>query len=214
MPELLTSPTLRISGQVAVTEAEGPGRRFALWLQGCPLRCPGCCNPEMLPFEGGQLVNLPELLREIDAAAGRHGVEGITLLGGEPTAQAAAAAQLAVGVQRMGLGVVVFSGFTLEELRQKRDPHMDDLLRHTDILVDGPYLRALPETRRRWIGSQNQVIHFLTGRYRADDPAWTRPNSLEIRFQGGELQVNGFPAAEARPLWRGFRPIAAWTGKE
>jgi anaerobic ribonucleoside-triphosphate reductase activating protein len=46
--------TLRVAQVVPCTEAEGPGRRFALWFQGCPLRCPGCCNPEMLPFEGGQ----------------------------------------------------------------------------------------------------------------------------------------------------------------
>ena len=44
---------LRIAQIVPSTEAEGPGRRFALWFQGCSLRCPGCCNPEMLPFTGG-----------------------------------------------------------------------------------------------------------------------------------------------------------------
>ena len=44
---------LSVAQIVPFTEAEGPGVRFALWFQGCPLRCPGCCNPEMLPFEGG-----------------------------------------------------------------------------------------------------------------------------------------------------------------
>ncbi|MFO0845179.1 MAG: 4Fe-4S cluster-binding domain-containing protein [Gemmataceae bacterium] len=86
------------------TEAEGPGPRFALWFQGCPLRCPGCCNPEMLPFEGGQATPLSEVLRQLDAA---DGVEGITLLGGEPTAHAAGAAALAggprAGAERHGL---------------------------------------------------------------------------------------------------------------
>src|SRR5437764_2467743 len=90
------------------TEAEGPGKRFALWFQGCPLRCPGCCNPEMLPFEGGQRVALAELLRDIDAAA-EEGIEGVTLLGGEPLAHAAGAAALARAVRDRGLSVMIFS---------------------------------------------------------------------------------------------------------
>src|SRR5438045_6264524 len=87
--------TLRVAQIVPSTEAEGPGRRFALWFQGCPLRCPGCCNPEMLPFEGGQSLRPADVVRQVEAAARSDGVEGITLLGGEPLAHAAGAARLA-----------------------------------------------------------------------------------------------------------------------
>jgi anaerobic ribonucleoside-triphosphate reductase activating protein len=68
--------------------------------------------------------------------------------------------------------------------------------------VDGPYLRDRPELRRRWIGSANQRVHFLTDRYRADDPRWLLPNTLEIRLRGPELTVNGFPARSAVGLWK------------
>ena len=203
----MTSPsidlrlTLRVAQVVPCTEAEGPGRRFALWFQGCPLRCPGCCNPEMLPFEGGQSLSLAEVLRQVREAAGQ-GVEGVTLLGGEPLAHATGAAALARAVQEIGLSVMVFSGYTLAEARQSDDPAVADLLAHTDILVDGPYLRDQPEPRRRWIGSANQQVHFLSERYRADDPRWLLPNTLEIRLDGGELSVNGFPARHAVGLWR------------
>src|SRR3954447_22266118 len=90
---------LQIAQIVAATEAEGPGVRFALWFQGCPLRCPGCCNPEMLPFEGGTRMTLAEVLAQLDEARRQHGVEGITLLGGEPTAHAAGAVALARAVR-------------------------------------------------------------------------------------------------------------------
>src|SRR4051794_22565828 len=169
---------LRVAQIVPFTEAEGPGRRFALWFQGCPLRCPGCCNPEMLPFEGGQSLPLADVLRQVRQAADEQGIEGITLLGGEPLAQAVAAVALARAVQRIGLSVMVFSGYTLSEARNMTDPAVADLLAHTDILVDGPYLREQPETRRRWIGSANQQIHFLSDRYQADDPRWLLPNTL------------------------------------
>src|SRR5437660_3297933 len=147
---------LHIAQIVPCTEAEGPGLRFALWFQGCPLRCPGCCNPEMLPFAGGQSLPLADVLRQVGEAAEQHGVEGITLLGGEPLAHAGGAAALARAVRGLGLSVMVFSGYTLAEARQMSDPAVAELLAHTDILVDGPYLRERPETRRRWIGSANQ----------------------------------------------------------
>src|SRR2546428_11526767 len=83
--------TLQVAQIVRRTEAEGPGRRWALWFQGCPLRCPGCCNPEMLPFAGGERLALPAVVELVAAAGPRHRVEGVTLLGGEPPAPAAAA---------------------------------------------------------------------------------------------------------------------------
>lgn len=197
---------LRVAQVVPCTEAEGPGRRFALWFQGCPLRCPGCCNPEMLPFEGGQLVAVEEIVGRLRDAAQAHALEGITLLGGEPLAHAAGAAGLARAAHGLGLSVMVFSGFTLEEARRLPDPAVADLLAETDVLVDGPYRRELPEPRRRWIGSANQRVHFLSDRCRADDPRWLLPNTLEIRLRDGELSVNGFPARSAVGLWKRPRP--------
>ncbi|MCA9663392.1 MAG: 4Fe-4S cluster-binding domain-containing protein, partial [Myxococcales bacterium] len=64
---------------VPATEAEGPGRRYALWVQGCPMRCPGCCNPEMLEFRGGARRRPAALVTEAIAAD----VDGVSLLGGE-----------------------------------------------------------------------------------------------------------------------------------
>jgi anaerobic ribonucleoside-triphosphate reductase activating protein len=60
----------------------------------------------------------------------------------------------------------------------------------------------VPDTKRRWIGSTNQRIHFLTDRYRADDSCWQQPNTLEIRLDAAGLSVNGFPAASAVGLWK------------
>lgn len=192
---------LQIGQIVPATEAEGPGRRFALWFQGCPLRCPGCCNPEMLAFSGGFRLTVREVLEQIETAR-RERIEGITLLGGEPFAHAAGAAALARAVRGAGLSVMVFSGYTLEELRERPDAAVHELLDATDLLVDGPYRRDLPEADRRWIGSRNQRIHFLSPRYAADDPCWRQKNTLEIRFDGSAILVNGYPAERATGLWR------------
>jgi anaerobic ribonucleoside-triphosphate reductase activating protein len=197
--------TTRIAQIVPCTEAEGPGKRFAVWFQGCPLRCPGCCNPEFLPFTGGETLALAEVVSQLDRAQIQDEIEGITLLGGEPFAHAAAAAALAAAARLRSLTVMVFTGYTLETLRMRTDSEVADLLANTDILVDGPYIRELPDTTRRWIGSTNQRIHFLTDRYRADDPYWHERNTLEIRMKRGLLTVNGFPAPNAVGLWKGWK---------
>jgi anaerobic ribonucleoside-triphosphate reductase activating protein len=201
----MESQVLPIAHLAPVTEAEGPGRRFAIWLQGCPLRCPGCCNPEMLPFSGGRPMPVGELLRQAVELQADHGVEGVTFLGGEPVAHAAGVATLAQEVQSAGLSVMVFSGYTLAQIRQMNEPAVGVLLANTDILVDGPYERDRPERERRWVGSANQVVHFFTDRYRPDDAVWSAPNTLEIRLVDGQMNVNGFPFAAGADFWSSGR---------
>jgi anaerobic ribonucleoside-triphosphate reductase activating protein len=196
--------TMQIAQVVPCTEAEGPGKRFAVWFQGCPLRCPGCCNPEFLPFKGGQTKTLREMAEWLARAKDENGIEGITLLGGEPTAHAAAALALAMAARELDLSVMVFSGYTIEELQAHGEPEVLALIGATDILVDGPYLREQPDAERRWIGSRNQRIHFLTPRYSFDEQ-WRQKNTLEIRVDRTGISVNGFPAANAVGLWKGWR---------
>jgi anaerobic ribonucleoside-triphosphate reductase activating protein len=196
--------TMQIAQIVPCTEAEGPGRRFAVWFQGCPLRCPGCCNPEFLAFKGGHTRTLREMTEELTRAKEESGVEGITLMGGEPTSHATAAFALAQVSRQLGLSVMVFSGYTIEELQERADPEVAALIAQTDILVDGPYIREQPDTERRWIGSRNQRIHFLTPRYSYDEQ-WRQKNTLEIRVDKDGISINGFPSANAVGLWKGWK---------
>lgn len=201
MPDVLT---VQLAQVVPCTEAEGPGKRFAIWFQGCPLRCPGCCNPEFLPFRGGRSTPIAELAQWIARTRDTEAIEGITLLGGEPFAHAVGAAVLARTARDLDLSVMVFSGYTIEELRQHTVPGTDELLHLADILVDGPYDRDRPDTTRRWVGSTNQRIHFLTPRY-SFDGEWRKRNTLEIRVIGNELTLNGFPARDAVGFWKGWK---------
>ncbi|PID39894.1 MAG: radical SAM protein [Proteobacteria bacterium] len=190
---------LRVACFLPETEAEGPGKRAALWLQGCPLRCKGCCNPEMLPNVGGERRDLDELEEALREAQREHDLEGLTLLGGEPFAQAPSTALLAEAAQRLGLSVMVFSGYTraaLERRGRRGEAGVAQLLAATDLLVDGPYLRDLPERRRRWIGSKNQGLYRLSDRYAADDPRFSAANTVELRLAAdGSLTLNGWPGA-------------------
>jgi anaerobic ribonucleoside-triphosphate reductase activating protein len=196
--------TMQIAQVVPTTEAEGPGKRFAVWFQGCPLRCPGCCNPEFLPFKGGKTTTLGEMSEWLQKTREQNGVEGITMMGGEPFAHLEGAVALARTARELGLSVMTFSGFTLEQLRERPEPEVEELIGLTDILVDGPYVREEPDTERRWIGSRNQRIHFLTPRY-SHDEQWRKKNTLELRLIDGELTINGFPGKDAVGLWKGWK---------
>lgn len=191
---------ITIAAKVPLTEAEGPGKRFAVWVQGCPFRCPGCCNPQYLSFKNSSAVQIStdalieEILRYEDE------IEGVTFIGGEPMAQAGALAKVAAAVSKAGLSVMVFSGYTLEQLEDQGDPDYPErlaLLQQTDLLVDGQYERENAITDRRWIGSSNQKVHFLSGRYLDLKERWpSAANTIEIRYKNGELTINGFPHPE------------------
>jgi anaerobic ribonucleoside-triphosphate reductase activating protein len=188
-------PVLRVAARVAATEAEGPHLRYALWVQGCPLRCDGCCNPGMLAAEGGDVVPVEVLAAGIDATPG---IEGVTLLGGEPFAQAPALAALAARVRARGLGVMVFTGYALEALRASREPGVAALLAATDLLVDGRYDRARASSARRFIGSDNQRVHAFGARYAALAAPGGWPAStgeVEVRIDGARVFLNGTPDA-------------------
>jgi anaerobic ribonucleoside-triphosphate reductase activating protein len=72
------------------------------------------------------------------------------------------------------------------------------LLDEIDLLVDGRYDRDKPEppppVGRRWIGSTNQTMHYLTNAYSADDPRMHEANTVEFHWSAGQLLVNGWPA--------------------
>lgn len=184
---------LRVATIVAATEAEGPGHRFAVWLQGCSIRCPGCCNPEMFDERRGEAMTAAELVAKIPAS-----VEGVTLLGGEPFEQADEAAEFVRLAKARGLTCMVFSGYTIDEIKAR--PDSAQLLDQIDLLVDGRYDRDKPEPKppegRRWIGSANQIMHYLTGAYSADDPQMREANTIEIRISPKGLLVNGWPSAD------------------
>ena len=108
---------MRVARAVPATNAEGPFLRYALWVQGCGLRCPGCCNPEMLDVNGGEPRHVDAIVDEIRCARREHGIEGISVLGGEPLEQIAAVTALAEAASADGLGVIVFTGHTDAEAR-------------------------------------------------------------------------------------------------
>lgn len=183
--------TLRIGAVTPVTEAEGPGKRFAVWGQGCSIRCPGCFNPQFWAPTGGSEVDPHDLAEHAMASQ----VDGVTLLGGEPFDQASAYASFAHAVRSAGLSVMTFTGHQLEDLVGPAAPEgAEMLLAATDLLVDGPYIADQIDLGRPWVGSRNQRFHFLTDRYRhLETELGDLSDRVEIRVgPDGQIRVNGW----------------------
>lgn len=186
---------LRIHRYLAQTRVEGPGVRACVWVQGCPIRCSGCAVPETWPALGGERIAVQDLAARILTGPK---VEGVTLVGGEPFAQAPALALLGRLIQAAGLSVVTFTGYVLEQIQTSPRKSWHDLLAVTDLLIDGPFRRDLATTDRAWVGSSNQRYHFLTPRYRHVELeiAGIR-NRIEVRlYPGGQILVNGMIQSE------------------
>lgn len=164
----------------------GPGVRYALWVQGCPRRCPGCVAPEAQALDGGTELETGALAWEILLS----GAEGLTISGGEPFLQAEALAELIRTVRRKrDLGVIVYTGYRYEELLA--DPAARALLEETDLLIDGPYVKELDDGKSLR-GSSNQRVIPLTERYRGELSLYGRPERpTEAFVHGAEVHYVG-----------------------
>lgn len=186
---------LNIAAFKPSTEVEGPGKRFTLWVQGCLKRCPGCCNEQMLPLVKNQIVTVDEVIEKIVKAKEVYGIEGITLLGGEPFLQAKGLYEVAKACRDHSLTVMVFSGYTIKELEQHQFEGWKDFFDEIDLLVDGPYIQSRPETKRKWIGSINQKLHFLSNAYQPgiENTTEEEQQKIEITIDKGTAVINGWP---------------------
>ena len=146
--------TLRVSGIINESIVDGPGIRLVIFAQGCERRCPGCHNPETHPLDGGREIDITEIHTMIKA---NPLLRGVTFSGGEPFLQARAFAGLARLTREAGLDVVVYSGYTIEEILELGGAYRE-LLDETDILIDGAYIEAQRTLDASYKGSANQRI--------------------------------------------------------
>lgn len=167
----------------------GPGERFVIWVQGCALHCPGCWNKEMWPFEERDLYTPDELLEIIHSF---DGIEGITILGGEPLHQSAALFELVTKIRISGLSVMLYTGYEKEEIT---NPISLALIQNSDIVIFGRYQEEHRSDFLKWRGSKNQKIVFRSSRYQTMAKEIDNPvNEIEIHItDDGMITLVGYP---------------------
>ena len=169
--------TISLYGTVPDSIVDGPGLRYAVFVQGCSHHCPGCHNPESQPAEGGTETTLAALLADIRANGLVHDV---TLSGGEPFEQPEACAALAAALKREGYGIWCYTGYLYDDLAGLTDPAIANLLDHIDVLVDGPFVESRKSLELKWCGSSNQRLIDVPATRRAGSVVEWQPASFSL----------------------------------
>lgn len=136
---------------------DGEGIRTVIWAQGCPHKCPGCHNPETHSFDGGFIVDVEDIKKEILSYKNQ---DGITLSGGDPFSQPESCYEIASYAKEIGLNVWCYTGYTFEvilAMAQRNDIYMK-LLQNIDVLIDGKFMINLRSLSLKFRGSSNQRI--------------------------------------------------------
>ena len=146
----------RIHSIQSLAASDGPGVRFAVFLQGCPLRC-GCChNPDTQATEGGREASAEELAQRATRYRTYFGKDGgITVSGGEPLLQSQFVTALFELCHKEGINTCLdTSGCIL-------DDNAKALLKRTDrVLLDIKYTNE--QDYRRYVGcSMEAPLAFL-----------------------------------------------------
>ncbi len=122
----------RINSYESCGTVDGPGLRFVVFFQGCPLRCLYCHNPESLEFGAGRQTTAGEVMDEIIKYKNFMRVSdgGVTLSGGEPLARPLFSKALLTLCKEEGVHTVVdTSGFV------NSSPVLEDAVDLTDLFL-------------------------------------------------------------------------------
>ena len=150
---------VRINGYYHNSLCEGPGRRSSVLFQSCPLKCKNCWVSWLHSEDAGELVPVKWLAAELlDANYER---DGVSVLGGEPFAQAEGLLALVKELRQKGCNhILCYSGYTFETLCEKaiKQKSISAVLKEIDILIDGAYVESLAAEAGEWTGSGNQRV--------------------------------------------------------
>ena len=161
--------TGRIHSFQSLGTVDGPGVRCVVFMQGCPLRCICCHNPDTWDFSGGEETDTDALVRKIRRFSAYFGAKGgVTVSGGEPLMQAEFVTELFAKLKSVGIRTALdTSGCVWNNAAA-------ELLAVTDLaLLDHKY--ADPADYRRFTGAeQESAERFLSELEARSVPTWLR----------------------------------------
>ena len=150
---------MKMAGFYDESISNGIGWRAVLFVSGCPHNCPGCHNKIAQDYNYGEDYDQEKLINKIKE---NSILRGITISGGEPLCKENIAEVNnfidAVKKERPNFDVWCYSGYTFEELQNRKDEETDKLLKKIDVLVDGRFIEERKNPEIRFRGSDNQRL--------------------------------------------------------
>ena len=165
----------RIHSLESFGTVDGPGVRFVVFLQGCPMRCAYCHNPDTWFIEQGKEMDADELLQEILKYRNYIKSGGVTFSGGEPMMQMDFLIAMGKRLKQQGIHMAVdTSGVCFDEQDQLFMQKLEELLHVCDLfLLD---IKQIDEQKHRALtGHGNaQILAFAQYLSQAGKPVWIR----------------------------------------
>lgn len=148
---------------------DGPGVRYVVFMQGCPLRCIYCHNPDTWLTEGGEEYTADELVRKAlrFRPYWRNG-GGVTVTGGEPLLQAAFVEEFFAKLHEHGVHTALDTSGVGNLAAAER------VLRHTDLVLCDLKFLTKAEYRQYCRADFGQVERFLQLTAMKGVPLWVR----------------------------------------
>ena len=168
---------------------DGPGVRFVVFFQGCPMRCLYCHNPDTWNVEGGQEMTADEILSRFERNRSYYRSGGITATGGEPMLQIDFLTELFTKAKERKIHTCLdTSGILFPKMREKTVA----LMAVTDlVMLDIKHIRE--EEHKKLTGHSNAgILEFARHLDSIGKPVWIRHVVVPgITFDRNELTELG-----------------------
>ena len=168
-----------MKGYVHSTESfgtvDGPGIRYVLFMQGCPMRCLYCHNPDTWSVMGGREVSAEEIISEYKKNQAFYRGGGITVTGGEPLLQVDFLIELFRLAKERGIHTCIdTSGITYSESNYDYIASLDVLMQYTDLVMLD--VKHIDSDKHKTLTSHGNGNVLSFARYLAEKgvPVWIR----------------------------------------
>ena len=154
---------------------DGPGVRYVIFLQGCPLRCQFCHNPDTWSTSGGTKQTVSEVLDQAERFKSYWGKDGgITVSGGEPLMQLPFVIELFKEAKKRNINTCLDTSGGVFRKTNSYLIHFDELLKYTDlILLD---IKQIDNEKHKILTGKSNTNILEMAKYLSDkeQPMWVR----------------------------------------
>jgi anaerobic ribonucleoside-triphosphate reductase activating protein len=152
---------MHYSGYIDCDTVNGDGIRCTLFVSGCSRGCQGCFNKETWDYRYGDEYTVEFEDKVLKDLASPY-ISGLSILGGNPIENKNFETVLKL-CQRVKKelpqkDIWVWAGQTLKDI--KNSLIFSQILDTVDVVIDGPFIEELKDTKLKFRGSSNQKINY------------------------------------------------------
>ncbi len=165
----------RIHSLESFGTVDGPGVRFVVFVQGCPMRCAYCHNPDTWEMNAGTLMEPAEIIEQYERNISFYKGGGITVTGGEPLMQLDFLIDLFTLAKEKGIHTCIdSSGIAYNPDNAAQMEKMDHLMTLTDLVMLD--IKHIDPAKHLELTSQpnRRILEFAAYLDRKQVPMWIR----------------------------------------